>query len=68
MGTVAEPQQSYYELLESLGALYPEVGDMIFIIFCFPIMRSRGNCLPSIQSLMQSIYMKMKRTRTAKED
>lgn len=56
MGTVAEPQQSYYELLESLGALYPEVGGYDFYNFLFPDNEKQGE-LSAKYSKPNAIYL-----------
>lgn len=56
MGTVAELQQSYYELLESLGALYPEVGGYDFYNFLFPDNEKQGE-LSAKYSKPNAIYL-----------
>ncbi len=63
-----EPPQEYIEVLEVLNVLYDEWTVALFMIIFSPIIRSRGSSVVTMKSLMQFIFIPMKKTVGQGED
>lgn len=63
-----EPPQEYIEVLEVLNVLYDEVDGCSFYDYIFPDNQKQGSSVVTMKSLMQFIFIPMKKTMGQRED